>query len=420
VISAIFRASPIRLFGMEICAILAACATGCDYFAAAKSTSKAPAPVVVVRTVEQKSVSDYFEFPGQTAAVEAVEIRARVTGYLVKVCFEDGQNVKKGDSLYEIDPRPYQAALEQSQGELARLEALLQKAVANMARSERLRPTGAISEDEYEQHKADLAGFRASIKAAMASVREAKLNLEFTSIKSPIDGRVSRTRITEGNLIQPGSGDAAILTTVVSTDPIYVYFDMDENAMLAYSEASLKNKLLTHPKRLKDMKIPVEIGLANENGFSHRGILDFADNQVERTTGTLRMRGIFDNAKDSLTPGLFVRVRIPYGEKHDALLISERAICRDQREQFVNVVTAENKIAHRFVKLGGLHDGLREIKSGIGLSDRIVVKGLQSARLGIEVAPIDEATATARATVGGGSSPSNTRPANASGGTKTN
>jgi RND family efflux transporter MFP subunit len=372
------------------------CLTGCN-FGAAAPVAKMPVPVVVVRTPDKDKVTDYFEFPGQLAAVGDVQIRARVTGYLTKVYFEDGQNVKKGEPLYEMDPRPYEAALKQAQGELARLGALLQKAQANMARSERLRPSGAISEDEYEQHKANLAGFKASIKASEAAMREAELNLEFTRITSPIEGRVSRTRITEGNLIQPGTNDAAILTTVVTTNPVYVYFNVDENALLKYNEFALKNKLELHPKRLKDLRVPVEIGLGDEKGFPHAGILDFADNKVDRTTGTLRVRGVFDNAKDYLTPGLFVRVRIPYGIPHEAVLISERSICRDQRERYVKVVNEKNIVEYKKIEIGDLHGSLREIRSGVGPNDRVVVQGLQRAQQGAEVTPIDEATATARA-----------------------
>jgi RND family efflux transporter MFP subunit len=384
------------LFGLSLL-VGTPCLTGCN-FGAAAPVVKLPPPVVVFRTPDQeKKVTDYFEFPGQLAAVGDVEIRARVTGYLTKVYFEDGQNVKKDQPLYEIDPRPYQAALEQAQGELARWEALLEKGKADMARSERLRPSGAISEDEYEQHKANLASIKASIKTSQAAVREARLNLEFTQITSPIDGRVSRTRITEGNLIQPGTGDAAILTTVVTTNPVYVYFNVDENALLKYRDFAMKAGLDLHPKRLKDLKSPVEIGLGDETGFPHAGILDFADNKVDRTTGTLRARGVFDNAKDSLTPGLFVRVRIPYGVPHEALLVPEKSICRDQRERYLKVVNEKNIVEYKKVEIGDLHDGLREIRSGIGPRDRVVVLGLQRAQQDAEVTPIDEATAAARA-----------------------
>ncbi len=274
---------------------------------------KQPPPEVTISKPVSREVTDYFEFPGQTEAVGEVEVRARVTGYLVKVNFVDGQNVKKGDLLYEIDPRPYQAALDRDKGDLVRLLALADKAKADLVRSERLRPSGAVSQDEYEQHVANLAVHRASIQSAEAAVRDAQLNLEFTKITSPIDGRVSRTRITEGNLVQPGPGDATVLTMVVTTNPIYVYFNVDEHVLLQYQEMALKAGQDLHPKILKERRLPVEIGMANEEGFPHAGIIDFADNTIDRNTGTLRTRGVFENAKEYLTPGLFVRVRTPFG-----------------------------------------------------------------------------------------------------------
>ena len=190
---------------------------------------------------------------------------------------------------------------------MAQLQALLEKSKANFARAERLRPSGAISQDEYEQHVAQLAVHKASIQSAEAAVRDAQLNLEFTKITSPIDGRVSRTRITEGNLVQPGSGPSAVLTTVVTTNPVYVYFYIDEPTVLKYQELAFRTGQELHPSRLKDLKFPVEIGLADEEGFPHPGVLDFADNKVNRSTGTICVRGVFENVKEYLTPGLFVR-----------------------------------------------------------------------------------------------------------------
>jgi RND family efflux transporter MFP subunit len=361
---------------------------------AAPSAAGAAPEVVVVSQPVTRVVTDYFEFPGQTAAVGDVEIRARVTGYLVKVNFEDGQNVKKGDLLYEIDPRPYEAALDKAKGELVRLYALLEKAKADVARSERLRPSGAISQDDYEQRKATMKVHEASIQTAKAAVRDAQLNLEYTKITAPIDGRVSRTRITEGNLVQPGTNDAAVLTTVVTRNPIYVYFSVDEQALLKYQELAFKQGQELHPRRLRDLKIPVEIGMAHEKGFPHAGIIDFADNKVDRTTGTLRVRGIFKNDNEYLTPGLYVHVRIPFGDPHESLLAPERAIQRDQAEKYLLVVKkkdtegkAEEIVEYRKVKTGALRDGLRVIESGIGRNDWIVVEGLQFAMPGKPVKP---------------------------------
>jgi multidrug efflux system membrane fusion protein len=355
---------------------------------------------VIVSKPVSRVVTDYFEFPGQTAAIGEVEVRARVTGYLVKVNFEDGQNVKKGDLLYEIDPRPYQAALDRAQGELTRLYALLEKAKADVARSERLRPSGAMSQDECEQRKATLKVHQASIQTAKAAVRDAELNVEYTKITALIDGRVSRTRVTEGNLVQPGTTDASLLTTVVTRNPIYVYFCVDEQALLKYQELALRQGQELHPKRLKDLKIPVEIGMAHEKGFPHAGVIDFADNKLDRGTGTLRVRGLFKNDNEYLTPGLYVRVRIPFGDPHQSLLVPERAIQRDQADKYLLVVVAKttkdekknksetkNIVEYRKVKTGALQDGLRVIESGIGRDDWVVVEGLQFALPGSAVTP---------------------------------
>jgi RND family efflux transporter MFP subunit len=347
-----------------------------------------PPPEVTVSKPEVRQVTDYFEFPGQTMAIEEVDVRARVTGYLMKVNFTDGQNVKNGDLLYEIDPRPYQASLDRAVGDLARNRALMDKAKLNLARSERLKPSGAVSEDEYEQHVANLAVLKATIQSAEAAVRDAELNREFTKIASPIDGRVSRTRITVGNLVQVGSGDNAVLTTVVSTNPIYVYFDIDERTLLRYNQLAFKTGQVLHPNHLKELKFPVEIGLGSEEGFPHAGILDFADNRVDRTTGTLRVRGVFENPKEYLTPGLFVRVRIPFGDAHPALLVSERAIGTDQKQKYLLTVNKDNVVEYRPVKVGRLLDGLRVIDSGLKADEQVVVKGLQRARPGAKVQPM--------------------------------
>jgi len=346
-----------------------------------------PPPEVTVSQPIVREVTDYFEFPGRTQAVGEVDVRARVTGHIVKVNFHDGQAVRKGDVLFEIDPRPYEAALARAVGDLKRIEALKAKSEADLARAERLRPSGAISIDEYEQQASMVAVHSASIDSAKAAVRDATLNLEFTRIVAPIDGRVSRARITEGNLVQPGGGDDAVLTTVVTVDPIYVYFNIDEPALLKYLELGKKAGGPLHPERIQERKIPVQVGLASEEGFPHTGLLDFMDNKVDATTGTLRARGVFVNANQYFTPGLFVRVRIPYGQAHEALLVNEKALGRDQREKFVLTVNQDNVVEHRLVKVGALHGGFREITAGLQAKDWVVVKGLLRARPGVTVVP---------------------------------
>jgi RND family efflux transporter MFP subunit len=365
-------------------------------------------PAVTVGKPVARQITDYFEFPGQAAAVGEVDVRARVTGYLTKVNFEDGQNVKRGDLLYEIDPRPYEAALDRARAELDRLYALLEKAKADVARSERLRPSGAVSQDEYELHKANLKVHSASIQAARAAVRDAELNLEFTKIASPIDGRVSRTRITKGNLVQPGTNDSVVLTTVVTRNPIYVYFCVDEQALLKYQELALRKGQQLHPKRLKDLKIPLEIGLLGEREFSHAGVVDFADNKLDRTTGTLRVRGEFENNNEYLTPGQYVRVRIPFGDPHQALFAPERAIQRDQAAKYLLVVIKvkdKDIVEYRKVQVGTLRDGLREIVTGVGPDDWIVVEGLQFAIPGKSVTPDRQASPPAGKVAGASKHP---------------
>jgi RND family efflux transporter MFP subunit len=358
---------------------------GCS--ASAPATDAPSPPQVTVSKPVVREVTDYFEFPGRTEAISEVQIRARVTGYITKVNFEDGQEVKKGQLLFEIDPRPYQAILDRAKGELARLEAVREKALVDLARSERLRPSGAVSQDEYEQHVAQLKIAKATIASAKAAVTEAELNMEFTKVVSPIDGRASSARIREGNLVQSGGNDATMLTTVVTISPIYVCFYVDEHALLNYRELALQTRRALNPGWLRDVKSPVEIGLANEEGFPHAGVLDFADNKIDHGTGTLRVRGIFENANQYLTPGLFVRVRIPFGKPHRALLVSERAICRDQRQRYVWTVNKEKKAEYRQVKVGPLRDGLRVIESGIGPNDLVIVNGLQRVGPGKPVEP---------------------------------
>lgn len=359
--------------------------TGCTKDAP-PAGSAPPAAVTVANPLLQE-VTDYYDFPGETAAVGEVEVRARVTGYIVKVNFEDGQEVKKGDLLFEIDPRPYQAALDRAKGDLMRLQATLAKAQADLARSERLRPSGAVSQDEYEQHAAQVAIAEASIQSAEAEIREAGLNLEFTRIVSPIDGRASRRLVTEGNLVQTGSGSSTILTTVVTTDPIYVYFNMEEPVLLKYLSLDwgADGKAVLH--RIKQLKVPVEIGLDNDEGFPHAGLLDFLDNKVNRGTGTIQARAVFDNSARHLTPGLYVRVRVPFGKPRQAMLVSDRAIGADLQQKFLLTVNDKNEVEHRDIQVGALHGGLRVIESGIGPGDRVIVKGLQRARPGDVVIP---------------------------------
>jgi RND family efflux transporter MFP subunit len=350
--------------------------------------SEMPAPEVTVSKPRQGTVTDYLEFTGQTAAVEEIEIRARVFGHIVKRGFEDGMEVKQGQLLFQIDPRPYEAAQQQAVGELARAEAALVKAEGDMARAKRLLPTRAISQEDFDQCLLAKATATAAIASARAAVRNSELNLEFTRVVSPIDGRVGRARITPGNLVQGGvGGEATLLTTVVTINPVYVNFNMDESALLRYEGMLRKQGKALHQTPLQYLKLPMEIGLANEEGFPHQGYLDFVDNKVDPNTGTIRARGVFDNASHYLTPGLFVRVRTPFGAPHPAMLISDRAVGVDQNQRYLLIVNQKNVVERREVRVGSLHDGLRAIESGIGPDDLVVVNGLMRARPGVTVRP---------------------------------
>lgn len=365
-------------------AALAVSLTGCEEKPA---VVQAPPPEVAVARPLVKEVTDYFEFTGNTAAVEEVELRARVSGYIIKINFRDGQEVKNGDVLVEIDPRPYQSALELANAEVARAKAANAKADADLARAEKLLPNKVISQEEYDQHVAASLMSKANIQAAEASLHEAQLNLDYTKVVAPIGGRTSKAAVTVGNLVQSGATGSTLLTTIVSADPIYVYFNVDERSMLLFQEEARKAGEDARPDHIKDLKIPVEIALATEDTFGHAGILDFADNRVDPQTGTIRCRAVLPNPDRQLAPGLFVRVRLPFGAPHKALLVSDRAIGSDQSLKYLLVVDAANTVVQKPVKLGGIQFGLRAVDGGITADDWIIINGTQRARPGMKVTP---------------------------------
>lgn len=337
-----------------------------------------PPPGVSVAPALAREVVDYDEYTGRLTAVGEVEIRARVRGYLMKVAMTEGTDVKEGDVLFEIDPRPFQADVDAAKGKVAQWEAKLVRADADVARVERLLPKGAASQKDLDTAVSDRGEARAMIQTARGELEHAALDLEFTKVTAPIGGRVSAARVTKGNLVTPGE---TLLTTVVSLDPIHLYFDVDERALLAYQQA------LKASGPAKDANIKVLAGLTSEDGFPHEGVIDFVDNRVDPSTGTMRVRAMFPNADRAFTPGLFARVRISVGGKYQALLVPDRAIGTDQGQKYVLAVNDKNVVEYRAVKLGRLHDGMRVIQSGLKPDETIIVVGLQRARPGVTVTP---------------------------------
>jgi multidrug efflux system membrane fusion protein len=365
-------------------AILAGVMFGCSHGAPQPAPSEPPA-VPVSRPVSRQ-VTDFVDFTGRTDAVQAVDVRARVTGYLVKMPFKEGAEVKKDDLLFEIDPRPYQAQYDQAESQVRLAEARLKLAIATYARGKEVAKTpGAISQQDLDTYKAQQEEADASLKATRASLEVYKLNLGFTKVTSPIDGQVSRYYLTLGNLVNQ---DQTLLTTVVSLDPMYAYFEVDEPTVLLIRRAINEGRI----KPMQEGTVPVLMGLQGEDGFPHRGALNFVNNQVNPTTGSITVRGVFANPRPPngvrlLSPGMFVRIRLPIGPPHPALLVIDRAIGFDQGLKYVYVLDAENQAQYRRVTTGALQeDGLRVVE-GLQPTDRVVVGGLQQVRPRMEVRP---------------------------------
>ncbi len=340
----------------------------------------APLQTVTVAPVPEREISEWDEFTGRLEAVDQVEIRPRVSGYIKRVTFSEGREVKKGEVLFEIDPRPYQAELARAEAELERAKSAAALAASDVQRAQTLVKAQAISREEYDSRTSAEAQGGAGVKAAEAAVQTARLNLEWTRVRSPINGRVSNALVTSGNLVEAGP-PATLLTTVVSLDPMYVYFDSDEQTYLRYAGRA------RHGSNWRTAKLPVYLGLANEDGFPHEGQLDFVDNQIDPKTGTIRTRAVFSNSSRALTPGLFARVKLVGDHKRKALLVRDAAIGTDQDRKFVLVVGQGDTLAYRPVVPGRLVDGLRIIDSGLQPGEHVVVNGLMRVRPGMKVAP---------------------------------
>ena len=360
-------------------------AAGCSQTAAQQGPP--PPPQVTVAQVVERDVTEWDEFTGRLQAVDAVDIRPRVSGLVSAVRFEEGAIVQRGSLLFQIDPRPFQAEVDRLRAELARARATGQRADSELQRAERLRVENAISKEEHDRRAAFAQESAAQASADEAALRAAELNLEFTQVTSPITGRVGRAIVTEGNLVSSGPGEATLLTTVVSLDPVYAYFDADEQIFLKYA-AGRGGPRPTNRARSTDL--PIRMALSSDEGFPHVGHLDFLDNQVDGGTGTIRARAIFRNADGMLTPGLFVRLRLAGTGTYQGLLIQDRAVGTDLSKKFVYVVGPKNDIQYRTVTLGPIVDGLRVVRSGLEAGESVVINGLQRVRPGVEVTPVVE------------------------------
>jgi membrane fusion protein, multidrug efflux system len=353
-----------------------------------QSAAQPPLPQVQVAEVIHRPLREWQEFSGRLQAPNTVELRPRVSGYIDRVAFADGARVKKGQLLFQIDPRPFQAEVERLVAERTRSVSDLELAKANRARAERLISAHAISREEYERQVAAEASAQGALGSIDASLQEARLNREFTEVRAPIDGHVSRAIITAGNLVT----SASLLTILVSDDPVYVYFDTDEQTYLRYAKAKRDHA------NANTGASDIYIGLVDEDGYPHPGQLDFIDNQVDATTGTIRARAALANPDGRYTPGLFARVRLIGGEDHDSVLIEDRAVGTDLSKKFVLTLTKDNHIEYRLVELGPEINGLRVVTQGLAPNELIVVNGLQHVRPGQSVA----ATRVAMSDVAGG------------------
>ncbi len=342
-----------------------------------------PPPQVTVAQVLQKRVKDWDEFTGRLQAVESVEVRPRVSGYIDKVAFTEGGLVKQGDLLFIIDPRPYKAEYDRAAADVKRYKTAFELASIELVRVQRLKDSGAVSQEELDERKSTVAQSEANVAGSEAALETASLNLGFTRVSSPIAGRVSRAEVTRGNLVTGGSNGGTLLTSVVSMDPIYIYFDGDEQSYLRYTKMARAGE---RPSS-RDASNPVQIGLADEEGFPHPGTMNFVDNQVNPQTGTIRARAVLPNKDGQFTPGLFARVQLLGSGEYEAILIEDRAVNTDQSEKYVLLLDSNNQIEYRKVKLGRIIDGLRVVREGLKAGDVIVVNGAQRVHPGVTVTP---------------------------------
>ena len=356
---------------------------GCGKHAAQNQAP--PPPVVTVAPVQQQEITEWDEFTGRTEAVESVEVRPRVSGHIQEVCFQSGQLVKKGDVLFVIDPRYYKAEFDRRQAEVEQAKVRLANAQRDAARTAKLLSSRTISSEQADATESQFQEAKSALLAANAVLESARLDYEFTQVRAPIDGKVSRALLTVGNYVSGTAGAASLLTTLVSVDPVYVYADVDENSLLKFN--ALANERGAG-------KVPVELELADEDGFPHHGSIESFDNRLDSNTGTILLRAVFNNDDGRIVPGLFARIRVPTSGSHPAMLVDESAIGTDQAQKFVLTLGEKNTAEYRAVKLGPVIDGKRIVRSGLKPGEKIIVNGMMHARPGMPVTPQDAVVET--------------------------
>lgn len=384
------RSAPIAAALLLVTASLSACS---DDKSNAQTAAAPPPPAVTVAKPTKKLVSDFDEYVGRFVAVDLVEVRARVSGYLEKIHFTDGQLVKAGDPLFTIDRRPFQAALDQSKAAVQQAQANLAFAEADLERGKNLVRGTSITQQTLDQRLQTKRVAEATVAAQEAATRQAQLDLEFTELTAPISGRMGDRRVSVGNLVTGGStGTTTLLATIVSVDPIRFEFTMDEGSYLRYLRAAAAGKADSIDR---GMSLPVSLKLLDEKDFMHQGKIDFVDNVIDRSSGTIRGRAEFSNPDGKLTPGMFGRIRISASPPAEALLVPDTAIGTEQVRKFVFAVGNDNVANPKYVTLGPVVDGLRVITAGLSPDDTVIVNGLMRVRPGTKVTP---QMATAEAT----------------------
>jgi RND family efflux transporter MFP subunit len=396
------RLHPASAQTIRVIMILAFAALGASCGQSQKQGGAPPPPMVTVATPIKRTVSDFDEYVGRFVAVDSVEIRARVSGYLDGVHFKDGQMVKKGDLLFTIDKRPFQNALDQARATLATAKSNLAYAKSDLERGQSLVTAKTITEQTFEQRAQAFRNAQASVSGAEAALRQAELDLEFTELRAPIDGRIGDRRVSPGNLVAGGTVPSpTLLATIVSTYPIYFEFTFDEASYLRYERLAKDGRDVAS----RGASVPVALKLIDEKEFVHKGRMDFVNNVIDSATDTIRARAVFENSDGVFTPGMFGRVRVPASPPYEALLAPDSSIGSEQTRKYVLVVGPDNKVAERFVTLGQLTpDNLRVIKSGLGPDDRFIVGGLMRARPGQKVNPQTKDAKPAAPTKPGGPS----------------